>query len=195
MAASLSRREALAGLCLIAGTLALGGASKAFASSDGLLRPPGGQDETRFSALCIKCDRCRSICPTRCVRVTTVSESFRDARTPRIDFHKGACLFCGACVDACPTGALDAFDPEKDKIGVAVIDEDSCIAYARGACDKCRDSCDYGALSFENGNRPEVDAVLCNGCGACTNACTANVYLSFEGDRKRAIEVVSEESL
>jgi ferredoxin-type protein NapG len=168
------------------------GANAPVETDDDLLRPPGGQDEKRFLALCVKCGRCLSACPMNCVTLVDVADGFVLARTPRLNLHAGYCNFCNRCIVACPTAALEAFDPLRENIGKAVIDEDGCIAYASGTCAKCKDSCAFNALSFDGANRPVIDWEKCNGCGRCVYVCRSNVYLSFGGSRLRAIEVKRE---
>jgi ferredoxin-type protein NapG len=192
MSVPLSRRGVIVGAGLVAGMLVLGGATEAFAAEPTLLRPPGGQDEIVFRALCIDCDRCRGVCPTSCIVPATADDGFLVARTPKLDFHRGPCTFCARCRDVCPTGALEAFEPYQDKIGVAVLDTSLCIAYTNGSCDKCRSSCSYGALTFDASGQPSIASDLCNGCGSCVDVCVANVYQVFNGSRERAIEVVRE---
>lgn len=193
--AAITRRELVCAAGAAAGMVALGGAAKAFASEGPFLRPPGGQNEAAFLASCIRCDRCRSVCPQGCVSVVKVEEDLLGARTPKLDFHAGYCDFCDKCIDACPTGALSSFDPSSQKLGVAVVDTSSCIAYTMGACEQCRDSCRYDALAFDDYGRPEVTPERCNGCGECVDACTVNVYRTFDGQRDRAIEVTAEGAL
>ena len=53
MGASITRRSILAGAGAVAGMLALGGFSRAFAGEGAPVRPPGGQDEARLQALCV----------------------------------------------------------------------------------------------------------------------------------------------
>lgn len=184
-----TRREFITGTCAAVGLIALGGGARAFAADGQLLRPPGGQDEASLRALCVKCDRCRSVCPTHCVTTANVGDGFLDARTPKLDFHRGYCDFCNRCIEACPTGALRAFDPYADKIGIARVDQAKCIAYTRGKCDVCRDSCPFDALHFDESGRPFIDEAVCNGCGVCVMTCNANVNRAFDGGFERAIEV------
>lgn len=172
---------------------AVGGAGVALAGEGDLLRPPGGQNEASFHAACVKCDRCRSVCPTGAIAVTTIEDGFLRARTPKMNFHKGLCDFCGKCQEVCVTGALGgvgSFDPTRDKMGVAIVQRDRCLAFTQ-ACENCKDSCEYDALHFNSANRPEVDATRCNGCGACEYDCTALVYGTFSGGTRRGIKVVS----
>lgn len=186
---TITRRGLLAGTGAVCATMALGGAGKALAGNNSLLRPPGGQDEADFIGKCIHCDRCWSICPLACIKRADFSDGVLNARTPTMDFHKGYCDFCNKCIEVCPTGALSAFDPEKDYMGIAHIDTDTCLSYVRNACDKCFDVCRYEGLIISQDNHPIIIPEKCNGCGECVYACNVNIYGSFDGNRKRAVEV------
>ncbi len=187
----LTSRRAFLGFCG-AGALSMGfGAAVAGLSGDGeLLRPPGGQDEARMHASCLRCDRCRSICPTGVIGIAPLEEGILNARTPTLDFHRGYCDFCALCETVCPTGALGSFDPSTEKIGTAVIQEDRCIAFV-GGCTECFKACPYGAISLDASNRPVVDGSLCNGCGVCEYICPALAYRSFSGGTRRGVVVVT----
>ena len=191
--AGITRRDLIAGAVGIAGLFAVGGVGVAFAGDGTLLRPPGAQDEERFRKLCIKCDRCRSACPQNCITIATVENGFVNARTPRLDFHKGICDFCDKCANVCPTGAiLSGFDETTQKIGLAVLDADECLALNGGGCRRCVDSCPYEALEW-TGSAPRVIADACNGCGICENVCPSGSLRSFSGSRAlRGINVVVE---
>ncbi len=185
-----TRRVFLGLVASTAGCCAVGGIGLATRGDGSLLRPPGGQDAVSFDAACIRCDRCRSICPQGAIDVAHVEDGFLNARTPSIDFHKGYCDFCDKCIEACPTDALAPFDPAQDRIGTAIVQKDRCVAYFQG-CTECYEKCPYGAISLDDSNHPVVDASICNGCGVCENECPALVYRSFSGGTRRGIVVVS----
>jgi ferredoxin len=56
---------------------------------------------------------------------------------------------------------------------VVVARPDSCTL-----CESCLDACSRGAITLREA--PEVDAMLCNGCGACMNACPNDVFAPAE---------------
>ncbi len=185
---SITRRDAVKGAAFAAGLVLCGGAL-GLTKGDGLLRPPGGQDEARFLAQCLRCDRCRSVCPTGCISVARIEDGIIDARTPKIDFRKGYCDFCGLCLDVCPTTALVSFDEKEEEIGTAVVDEAECLAYRATGCTVCFEKCPYDAVSLSASNYPVVDAARCNGCGACENACPSASFGSYSGSSNRGINV------
>ena len=189
MSPSLSRRSLVAGSALAAASFAVGGAAAALDGGATPLRPPGAQDEDRFRALCLKCDRCRSVCPQGCIRTGLLEDGLLNWRTPIMDFHRGLCDFCGRCEDVCPTEAVAGVDPIASRIGTAVIDEERCIAWIQGSCRVCVDACPYDALSADASGRPVVDEKRCNGCGVCEYRCPSNTYRSFAGGSKRGINV------
>jgi electron transport complex protein RnfB len=90
-----------------------------------------------------------------------------------VDFRK--CIGCGACVDACPRGLIKIVDKgakvfvrcnssDKGKI-VAQICESGCTG-----CKQCEKACEKEAIKVEN-NLAVIDYELCDGCGACIEAC------------------------
>lgn len=135
------------------------------------LRPPGGQDEERLLARCLRCDRCRSACPTDCIGTAVLEDGLAQVRTPVMDYRRGGCTFCDRCIDACPTGALLPFDPRAEKIGMAQVVPDVCVAFrSPGSCKICQDKCSFDAVVIIEGH-PEVVRDRCNGCGLCVASC------------------------
>ena len=69
----------------------------------GLRVNPEGDD------LCIGCKACAKICPDRLITVETSKAPEGSGKKLCIDkmtINLEACMFCGLCVDACPTNAL-----------------------------------------------------------------------------------------
>lgn len=193
---SLSRRSLVIGAVGVAGMFAIGGAGKALAGDSSLLRPPGAQDEALMHGACIKCDRCRSVCPEGVIDVAHLEDGVLNARTPKMNFRKGACTFCdGAfkCAEVCPTSAIAfGFDPWSNKIGVAVLDTDQCLLYRSGSgkCSKeCATACPYDAIHADETGRIVISETACNGCGACEHACPSASYGGFTGSQRRGINV------
>lgn len=154
-----------------------------------LLRPPGGQNENLFLARCIRCDRCKSICPTKAIGLANVTDSLLAARTPVMKFHIGYCDFCNQCVNVCPTGALQEFTMESIKIGQATVNPKTCIAFAARGCNICVEACPYKAIQLNSYGHPVVDNSKCNGCGKCEKLCPSLILRSYEGGHTRGIIV------
>lgn len=168
--------------------LGIGGAAKILPHKR-LLRPPGGQDEKAFISRCVRCDRCRSVCPTSVIGLAHLSDSILDARTPVMKFHIGYCNFCNKCVEVCPTQALNPFDIQTVKIGLATVKQDICIAWDSGGCTVCMTACPYQAITLDAQRHPIVDSKKCNGCGICEKVCPALVMRSYIGGNVRGIVV------
>lgn len=130
-------------------------------------------------------------------------------RSPALNFDDGYCDFCleenggnPLCVFVCPTEALklpvDA-TPRNVLIGLAVIDEKTCLAYRDTGCRYCYDACPYEALGLTEGEknqRPYVIADRCNGCGACESVCVSlKAGAIVAGATERAIVVKPLETL
>ncbi len=141
-----------------------------------VMRPPGAVEERLFQALCDEeCRACAEACPENIV-------AFDASGMPTLDFALEGCTFCAACIDACPTGALNRTNPRpwlwKAGIGSA------CLSYNGIACRSCVDVCEPQAISFRllAGGRdvPLLDPDACNGCGSCKAVCPANAVTLFE---------------
>lgn len=205
--AVMSRRTLCAGIGGAVVMLGVGGL-KYVPSSPGV-RPPGGQDEDRLEALCVRCQRCCEACPHHVIVPAHIERGILVARTPEMDFSDSYCTFCAEenggvplCAQACPTGALwlpEGADAQATIMGKASITEDWCLAYNAVTCQFCFDVCPYDAIEMVGGEkmkRPRVIAERCNGCGACESVCGSLQNGSIStGATSRAIVVVPEEEL
>ncbi|MDR3437926.1 4Fe-4S dicluster domain-containing protein [Telmatospirillum sp.] len=185
------RRAFLHGACGVAAMIVVGAAAAKAKPEEPLLRPPGGQNGKRFDALCLKCNKCIDVCPTKAVGSANFEYGLLDVRTPILNFHLGYCTFCGKCIEACPTAALQDFDPQTERLGLAKVDRESCIAWQWGGCTKCKTACRYQAISLDELGRPVVDAGKCNGCGQCEFVCPIAELRSYQLGQPRAIVVIA----
>lgn len=179
--AGVDRRTLFAGIGCAAAMIGLGGLK--YAGSTPVVRPPGGQDETRLLSACIRCEKCLEVCPHDIIRPSHIEDGILGIRTPTLDFSQGWCDWCvepngGAplCEQACPTEALHlpAGSTAKDTLlGRARITEDWCLAYRLIGCKFCYDACPYEAMGLDDQGRPYVIEEKCNGCGACESVCVS----------------------
>ncbi len=186
---NLSRRDwlVLAGK----GTFLFGiGGVAFFIRRAGFLRPPGALEEKSFVSICIKCQKCQEICPTRAISQVLVTDDLASAGTPRLNFRLGQCTLCLRCIEVCPTGALRPITKENVRLGVAEIAQERCVAWAWMACTKCSKECPEHAISLDTDRRPIVDPALCNGCGLCEYICPAPALRAYSGGGGKGIAVV-----
>ncbi|MBW2185925.1 MAG: 4Fe-4S dicluster domain-containing protein [Deltaproteobacteria bacterium] len=136
------------------------------------LRPPGAVSEESFAGKCIRCGRCVEVCPYRCVLPLGLKHGVA-AGTPLIDVEQIPCYLCMKCVEICPSGALQKISQEKTRMGLAIVDQHSCVAWQDTTlCRTCYSVCPFPdkAIRLEQ-FRPVVDERYCTGCGICTHAC------------------------
>ncbi|HIQ48645.1 MAG TPA: ferredoxin-type protein NapG [Aquifex aeolicus] len=171
-----------------------------------VLRPPGAYPEEEFLKKCIKCGLCVIACANRenipfdrqgNKMVTLKLAAPGDGKplgTPYFIPRQVPCYMCVdiPCAFACPTKALDVellrnekgeVDINKARMGVAVIDYNSCIAFWGLQCDACVRACPlmHKAIYIDvRRNRrtgkhamlvPVVDPDYCTGCGLCEFVC------------------------
>jgi len=212
------RREFLLGLAKSAGITAIGGlvwsgyidGKKAYPT---VLRPPGAVREERFLAACTKCGLCIIACPYKAIVLARPGDS-RPVGTPYIMMREQPCRMCTdiPCTAACPTGALDRglvsdqgpdgrsrLNINKARIGLAVIDRETCIAYWGIQCDACYRICPLidRALMVEYARNdrtgkhallgPVVYSDYCTGCGMCEHACVTKKASIFVLPRNLAM--------
>lgn len=136
------------------------------------LRPPGAIAEIDFLATCNRCSRCVKVCPTGGLVPMPFSSGLGAYETPELIPRKGCCELCMLCSKVCPTGAIRPIKTEEVKIGVAKLDQSSCLAWAQGkACLICKERCPADAITIDDSKRPYINLQKCIGCGACENAC------------------------
>ncbi len=157
-----------------------------------LLRPPAALSESDFLATCIKCGLCVEACPYDTLMLAKPGDK-RPLGTPFFIPRDIPCYMCPdiPCVPVCPTGALDessvtthsVLDIGVANMGLAVVDEESCIAFWGIQCDACYRACPIlgEAITIEYSKnertgkhaflKPVVHADACTGCGLCEHAC------------------------
>lgn len=206
-----SRRDVLKTMFRGAGLLGLGGtvwgtAASKLKASELALRPPAAIDESLFATACIRCGTCVEACPYDTLKLATVDDHTAIG-TPYFEPRKIPCYMCVdvPCVPVCPSGALDLKkivretdglknnlpDINKAKMGVAVIDKDSCLAFWGIQCDACYRACplmgDAITLDYSRNERtgkhaflePSVHREICTGCGLCEHACVTEKAAIF----------------
>ena len=170
-----------------------------------LLRPPGAIKENDFLKTCIKCGLCVEACPYDTL-VLAKPGDHKPIGTPYFEPRSVPCYMCTdiPCVPVCPTGALDeksvttndVLDINKAEMGLAVVDEESCIAFWGIQCDACYRACPLLGVAitieYQKNERtgkhafmkPVVHSDPCTGCGLCERACVT---------QKAAIQILPRE--
>ena len=180
----MARIGTIAAACA-AGLVALAAAWEGTRPAPALLRPPGAGAPARFAARCVKCGRCLEACPYQAIHAAPLNAG-REASTPFVNARSQACRLCAEfpCAAACPTGALTV--PEERAgaaMGVAVINEDTCLSFQGMRCEVCYRACPLidEAITIDYRPRegdaihavfaPQVIAEDCAGCGLCEQRC------------------------
>jgi MauM/NapG family ferredoxin protein len=140
------------------------------------LRPPGALPESALIAVCERCHKCRDACPQDAI--LPLGPAYGDADgTPAILPRGEPCRMCEEfpCIAACPSGALRQIPSAGIRLGTARLDPSLCWAAKGQPCDYCVSECPLGESALRwNGDRPEVVADDCNGCGRCVHICAAD---------------------
>ena len=119
---------------------------------------------------CEDCDcPCLHACEPAIIHLHPPGHRFRGI--PFLSFESGTCTFCNACVEACP---LEHNQPEgPTRLGTALLDRQSCMAWNGVICLSCQSACDYRAVTMDPRGRPLIQTEACTGCGACVRVCPA----------------------
>jgi ferredoxin-type protein NapF len=90
---------------------------------------------------------------------------------PRFDAALGECTFCGDCMQACESGALQASVSPPWELRAWV--GEGCLPAHGVVCASCREVCPESAIQVPPGGRgaAAVDPDRCTGCGACVGIC------------------------
>ena len=157
--------------------------------NDYLVRPPGAVAEEEFLRRCIRCGECMKVCIGQALHPALLQAGAAGMWTPLVVARLGYCEYnCTLCGQVCPTGAIEKLPRERKKkvvIGLAVINKDRCLPFARGEeCLVCEEHCPTGekaivfdekeVLTPEGMRRPKLPRVvkeLCIGCGICETKC------------------------
>jgi ferredoxin-type protein NapG len=137
-------------------------------------RPPGALHEDEFLDVCSRCAKCVDVCPERCLHPAREEEG-PPVGTPVFRPNHIACTMCGDCMEACPTGALKPTPVGEMRMGIAVVEPDTCLGYQEQECRACYDACplEPNAIAFDK-TKPKVDSRVCTGCGLCVHECPTN---------------------
>jgi len=148
------------------------------------IRPPWAIPENDFVDRCARRNDCRDACPEGII--IPGQSGF-----PAIDFKTGACTFCKACAEACPTGALslgataDGIAPAPWSLALEV--KESCLNAKGVVCRICEGKCETEAIRFGFSTawgRPRIDADACNGCGACVAPCPVGALVLAPAEKE-----------
>ena len=139
-----------------------------------ILRPPGALSETTFLETCQRCGNCVESCPAEAIQVYQ-SNNPHLAGTPHIDPNSQPCVVCTslACMQVCPSGALQSLSVDQIQIGLAEVNHDTCLRTQGIECTYCVDSCPIGetAIRLDARKRIQVIPMGCVGCGVCQYEC------------------------
>jgi len=93
-------------------------------------------------------------------------------RTPSLDFSKGGCTYCKACLYACTPGVLsDVNEPIHAAVRINAL---KCMSWQDVMCFACKEPCLDNAIAFKGLFYPEIDTARCTSCGFCIGRCPSD---------------------
>ncbi|MBA6353864.1 MULTISPECIES: ferredoxin-type protein NapF [unclassified Colwellia] len=134
------------------------------------IRLPWVLNEATFIDGCTQCGDCLTSCPENIIQKG-------DGGFPEVNFLKGECTFCQACVESCqqPLFVERALAPEINAWDLDISIKGDCLAVNDVFCQSCQDSCETEAISFKYINssvpQPQIKLSDCTNCGACVAIC------------------------
>jgi len=145
------------------------------------LRPPFALHELDFLLACTRCGECSKACPHQVIFPLPAKRGVEVASTPALDLLNKGCRLCQdwPCVLACEAGALalpqqqqqENTPPVPSRLAEVRIDTHTCLPYQGPECGACASACPVpGAMRWE-GEKPQIIAETCLGCGLCREAC------------------------
>lgn len=139
-----------------------------------ILRPPGALPEDMFLDTCQRCGHCIDSCPAEAIRPYKIDIAALSG-TPYITPESQPCVVCDslACMEVCPSGALQKLSSNQIEIGLAEVDHNTCLRANGIQCTYCVDSCPIGetAIGISSQNQIEILFPGCVGCGVCEYEC------------------------
>lgn len=93
-----------------------------------------------------------------------------------MDFSTTGCDFCQACVQICPTSALQLNQSNHDSPwDLQAQFNNRCLSERGVVCRACGDVCEMQAIKFKLAvggvTLIEMNSSDCNGCGECVSVC------------------------
>jgi ferredoxin len=135
------------------------------------------------------------VCPSRILVPAFLDYGLSGMLQPKMDFRSGHCNYdCTACLEVCPTGAIQPFSREKKQqaqVGVAQFIKENCVVFTDNTnCGACSEHCPtkavdmvhYMTLPDRDLLIPKVTPEICVGCGGCEYACPTKPYKAIYVD-------------
>lgn len=137
------------------------------------LRPPWALEEFEFTETCTRCGECIKQCEEQILVEAR-------GKFPVVDFRRGECTFCEACVNCCEPKALkiESEEERESPWSLEIRVNHDCVAQKGVVCQVCGDQCLERVFRFRprigGAVQMEMEMDKCTGCGACIAPCPVN---------------------